>query len=149
MALPLADVREVLPLPELGAGPGQPPFVAGHFILDGEVALVLRLGQLLGLADSPPDFYAPLIRLRADGIGPTRLLLVDRVETVLAAPVCEPAPPEDSFNGCVLARFAHAGRLVHVLDRHRLLLTEEAAAARAFAGVLAERLAALADGDAR
>lgn len=140
-ALPLADVREVLACPMLTVGPGQPPFIAGFFALDGQAALVLRLDRLLGLRDSPEDLYAPLIRLA--GPGPARLLLVERAVSVV--PVTDPVPagPEESFNSCVTARFGHDGRLVHLLDRARLLLNAEEAATRAYSDAAATRLTAL------
>lgn len=140
-ALPLADVREVLACPTLTIGPGQPPFIAGFFALDGRAALVLRLDRLLGLPDSPDDLYAPLIHL--SGSGPARLLLVDRAVSVV--PVIDPVPAgrEESFNSCVTARFGHEGRLVHLLDRARLLLNAEDAAARAYCEAATKRLAAL------
>lgn len=141
-ALPLDDVREVLACPELQHSPGQPPFVAGVISLDGSPALVLRLDRLLGLPDSPEDLYAPLIRL--SGPGPVRLLLVDRAEAMVPVTDAVPAFPEESFNGCVSARFDHGGRLIHILDRARLLLAAEEAAAEAYAEKVAARLAALA-----
>lgn len=146
MALPLADVQEVLPLPDLGRGPGQPPFVAGYFVLDGLVALVFRLDRLLDRPEDPDDLYAPLIRLTdGDVPGPVRLLRVEQVDAVHAVARSVPVHPSESFNGCVIARFEHEGRVFHILDRQRLLLVAEDAATRAYAGLTETRLDALDD----
>lgn len=141
LALPIADVREVLACPELTQGPVQPRFIAGFFSLDGQVALVLRLDRVLGLPDSPEDLYAPLLHLA--GPGPARLLLVDRADAVVPVTNAVTAAPGESFNGCVIARFEHAGRLVHLLDRDALLLTAEEAATRSFVETSTARLDAL------
>jgi purine-binding chemotaxis protein CheW len=85
-AFPAHDLVEILPLTTIHFVPGCPPTLEGVINVRGEVASVIRLGQLLGLE------HAPMSRRSAILLGQCRLdqgelirsgLRVDRVIDVL------------------------------------------------------------------
>ncbi|WP_159714106.1 chemotaxis protein CheW [Geminicoccus flavidas] len=137
LALPLADVVEILPCPILQPLPGMAPTVGGVFRLEGSVCLALRTDRLLGLPERPPGLYSPLLRLRhADE---PCALIVDEVLDVAAAPVSPPFLAHRSLEGVVTGQVEWAGRGWHLLDAGRLVhLGEGAAPALWVAGRSAE-----------
>ena len=142
LALPLADVREILPCPILGSLPGMPSVLAGWFVLDGQTASALRLDRILDLPERPPALYSHLMRLK--NIEPPCLLVVDEVCEVVALEDPRSVPVGQTFNECVTGRVDWAGRVWHVLDRDRLLLRQERFAVAEFADRTQARLARLA-----
>ncbi|WP_233553423.1 chemotaxis protein CheW [Teichococcus wenyumeiae] len=130
-ALPRGAVRELLPLPRLSRPPSMPATLAGFVNLGGEALPVLALRHLLGLTRTVP--VEPLYRhiiVAEDTLPGSRVgLLVDRVLDLrpVAAAQCQPVPPEDSLNGCVIAQLSLPEGPAHLLDPARILLAQEQA----------------------
>ena len=145
LAIRQREVAEILPLPRLTPLPGAPPVVLGAFHLGGELVLVLRMADLLGL--SSPAEGRPLyhhLLLLPEHAGVLRLaLLVDRATDILAA---DPAllPPGASFNDCIDGDIRVDGAVVPLLTAARLLSAHEGAKLAAFAAHAAARDAAFA-----
>ena len=141
LAFPLVDVQEILPRPVLRSTPGMPSLLAGEFMLDGQMATVLRLDRILELAEWSPGLYAHLLRL--SHVEPPCLLVVDEVCAVVALPEARAIPAGRAFNECVTGWVDWAGRAWHLLDRGRLLRREERLAVAEFAERAQARLAKL------
>ncbi|WP_051328709.1 chemotaxis protein CheW [Geminicoccus roseus] len=141
LAFLASEVEEVLPCPLLQRMPGLADSVAGLFRLDGNNAVALRLDRLLGLAESPPGLYSPLVRLKA--AAPPVCLIVDRVCDVLPLGEMREAARHRSFNQVVVGEIEGGGRTWHVLDPARILLLEEQLALAEFGARADERLARL------
>lgn len=147
LALPLAELRHVAPLPHLASPIGAPPFVAGFFEFRGMPTAALRLDRLLGLDEEPLGIYAPLLILA--GQSPCVALHVCRVEAVVAAAQSElqPIAGEETLNGCVVGCARVAGENVCVLASERILLAAEREKLAAHAAMRKRRLDALQSSD--
>lgn len=124
LALPMAAVREVLPLLAIETPPGLPHPLLGFVTLQGHPVPVLAPRLLLDPQDKLTgiDLSAHLVRLRDDVC-----LLVDRAEEV-ATGVVGPLDPGHSLNDAITGELALAdGGVVHVVAPDRLLLDGERA----------------------
>jgi purine-binding chemotaxis protein CheW len=144
IALPSADVREVIPLLPVWRPPTLPRPLAGFINVRGEILPVLSPAALFEWpqASEPTDLFSHFVRLRGDAGddgGAALCLLVDRVEDFVTPPAAAVRPVRDSatHNGTVAAEVVLEDGIVHLLSLERLLdegerariaaLTEEAA----------------------
>ncbi len=124
-ALPLAAVREIVPMALLSRPPGLPALLEGFLNLAGTAVPVVRLDRLFHLPELALGLYTPLLILRTseDRVA----LMVESVRGIVAV------PPDDiragfdggSFNDCVEGEFTAGERVVHLLSLERLLLEKE------------------------
>jgi purine-binding chemotaxis protein CheW len=123
--LPLADLREVVPMAELSRPPGLPLLLAGLLNLGGTAVPVLRLDRLFGLPEITPGLYTPLLLLR--GGDPPLALLVERVSRIASLPpeAVLPVPAHQAFNDCAEGVTTLDGHVVVLLSAERLLLEKE------------------------
>jgi purine-binding chemotaxis protein CheW len=137
-ALPVADVRAILPRPHLVRPPACPAALAGFADLGTHLLPVLRLHRLLGLdatADPGEDLYSHIVELRAD-LG----LLVGRVLDVMSdATIAGTTAPDTSYNRCVTSMLEIAGQSVPLIEPARLLDTYERERLAAFRALADER----------
>ncbi|KQM56928.1 MULTISPECIES: chemotaxis protein CheW [unclassified Sphingomonas] len=136
LALPMAAVREVLPLLPIDAPPGLPRPLLGFVTLQGRPVPVLAPRVLLDpqAQVTGVDLFAHLVRLRHD-----ICLLVDRAEDV-ATGTAEPLAPGHSLNAAITGELPLAGGgTAHVIDPERLLLEGERATLAALTAAAAER----------
>lgn len=146
-AIPVTDVREVVPYAWLERPPRMPAFVQGVLNLAGTAVPVLRLDRLLGLAQ--PSFgleSSILIMTGADGgIG----LLVDHVEGVRATADFQFSAIDDgqSFQGCVSGQMHGPLGSAHLLSWRQVLLEEERQRLEQFRLDAEQRLAQLSEGE--
>lgn len=150
-ALPRAEVREILPLPNLHRPPAGTNLLAGFLNLGGAPLPVIDLARLLGLrdalaADAIRDPYRHLV-VAADG---TAAFLVDRVADLIPvdAGAIRPVAGDETLNGCVAAEIAQGERLVHALSIARLLTQAERERLAVLTRAAGERLAALGEASA-
>jgi purine-binding chemotaxis protein CheW len=124
MALPLSDIRQVLPVPLLGSPLGAPAFVEGFFDFQGVPVACVRAERLLGLEEEHLGIYAPLLLLAGND---TLALHVGKAELIIKTSVEEVQPigEEKTFNGCVAGRIGERGETIYVLSRENLLLAAE------------------------
>lgn len=117
LAVPMAAVREVLPLLPIEATPGLPRPLLGFVTLRGVPVPVLAPLLLLDpdAALASIDLSAHLIRLKD---GPC--LLADRAEDVVQGDVA-PLDPAHSLNAAIVGELGGS----HVVDPSRLLLDGE------------------------
>ena len=123
--LPVSSIQEIVPLPLLTRPPTLPAVLAGFLSLSQTPTPVLRLDRLLGLPESAPGLYTPLVVLN---LAESRLaVMVDSVSQVrpLAGVPVLPAGEEHSFNGCVEGLVTIDGHVVLLLCPERLLLEKE------------------------
>ncbi len=123
IALPMAAVREILPLLPIEATPGLPRPLLGFVTLHDRpvpvLAPLLLLDPGAGLAHI--DLSAHLVRLRGDGT----CLLADRAEDVVAGDVA-PLDPGLSLNAAIIGELPLADDgVAYVVDPDRLLLDGE------------------------
>jgi purine-binding chemotaxis protein CheW len=130
-AVPIHDVQEVVPLPELTALADAPPFVAGIFNLRGGVVTVIDLRQRMGVARRLWDrrtavlvtpFHERLFGLIVDHA----LSLIKVARTDL-----EPAPDFSSFLSASQGQFLQGvakgeGQLIPVINIERIFSVLEA-----------------------
>lgn len=148
-AIPVADVREVVPYAWLEQPPRMPGFVQGVLNLGGLAVPVLRLDKLL---DTPPAVIgldaSILIMKGADSpLG----LLVEHVEGVRSAAEFQFTAIDDgqSFQGCLAGQLHDpTGLAVHLLSWRAVLMAEEGRRLEHFQQSAQERLAELAAGEA-
>lgn len=145
-AIPVADVREVVPYCWLERPPRMPSFLQGVLNLGGDAVPVLNLGRLLGLAaQGAPGLEASLLIMRSETA--PMAMLVDHVEGVRDAAAFQFAPLEDerSFQGCVGGQLHGPRGSAHLLSWRRILLEEERVRLAQFQADMAERLTQLAE----
>jgi len=136
LALPMAAVREVLPLLPIEAPPGLPRPLLGFVTLQGAPVPVLAPRLLLDPHERTGgiDLSAHLVRLR-DGA----CLLVDRAEDVASGNV-GPLDPGHSLNDAITGELTLAdGNVVHVVAPDRLLLDGERVMLAKLTAAAAER----------
>ena len=133
-ALPQADVRELLPLPDLWRPPGAPSALAGFMRLGDAAVPVVKLQRLLGAnedgADAASSLYHHLILLRGGPSGGEVALLVPRVLDVVAVSPdrLRPSRSAETLNGCVEAEIEDGDGYIHLLATERILLERERSA---------------------
>lgn len=113
-ALPVRQVREVLPRAALTALPGAPAGVLGVLSLRGVLLPVLDLRQRLGLPAVPASIGQRfvVVELQTASVG----LLVDAVTGIVAGPADETASTRASTDE-VIRRVAEIdGRVVSILE---------------------------------
>lgn len=148
-AIPVADVREVVPYAWLGQPPRMPAFVHGVLNLGGLAVPVLRLDKLLGTPAAVIGLEASILIMK--GTDTPLGLLVEHVEGVRAAAEfqCSPLDDRQSFQGCLAGQLQDAtGLTVHLLSWRAVLLAEEAQRLSHFQQSAQHRLAELAEGEA-
>jgi len=140
LALPLADIRRVAPLPLLSAQVGAPYFAEGFFDYQGAPVAVVRLDRLLGLGDEPLGLYTPLLILKSED--PAIAFHVGRTNAILKLPASrfQPIGEDESLNDCVAGRISEAGETIYLLSTERLLLNEERARLAAHKAMMQRRL---------
>jgi purine-binding chemotaxis protein CheW len=124
-ALPLGEVREIVPLAALSQSPGLPSVLAGFLNLGGTAVPVVRLDRLFRLPDQATGLYTPLLILRqAD---PPLALLVEKVSEILTLSNGAVLPLRDghSFNDCAEGVVTAGERVILLLSAERLLLEKE------------------------
>ena len=124
LALPLAEISEVLPMALLTKPPGKPPILEGFLNLAGDAWAVVNLSAVLGLPPEIPGVYSALLAMR----GPERTaFLVKRVLGIVTVGSGDllPAIGAASFNDCASTSFVVDGRPVHLLTYAKVLLLKE------------------------
>ena len=124
-ALPLTEVKEVVPMAGLSRPPGLPSVLAGFLNLAGTAVPVIRLGRLFEVAEPTLGPYTPLIILRHPDYRVA--LLVEKVSDILAVPeeAILPVQENHSFNDCADGMITAGGRVVLLLSAERILLEKE------------------------
>ncbi len=121
--LPLADVQEIAPLPELDPAPGESGLIAGFMNLRGVAVPALDAARLFGLHPPPRTLHTPLVVMR----GARAALLVDTVVDIARVSPASlmPVPQDSCFNNCTAAQVKGEEGVVNLLSRERLLLEKE------------------------
>lgn len=144
LALPLADVKRVLPLPVLEPPLGGPSFVEGFFDYQGAPVAALRLDRMFGLEEEDLGVYSPLLLLEARNL--MVALHVSKVDGILnlGERRAQPIGRNETFNDCIVGRVAdRRGDTIYVLSREEFLLVEEGARVNALETMRKQRLGAL------
>ena len=124
-ALPLAAIREIVPMALLSRPPGLPSLLEGFLNRGGTAVPGVRLSRLFDLPELVPALYTPLLILRTseDRIA----LLVERVRGIVAV-----SPDDiraghdgDTFNDCVEGEITVGETIVHLLSPERLFVEKE------------------------
>jgi len=111
LALPIADVRETLPVPPITRVFLTPPCLAGVFSLRGDIVPVIDLGILLGL---PPTAVG----------NDSKIVVVDRLRDLRTIEAALDPPPEGlaaEVAGLMLGVVATPTGTVRVLDARAVL----------------------------
>ena len=139
-ALPVAAVREVVPIARLARPPQLPALIEGILNLRGVAVPVLRLDRLLGQADASFGLESSILIMRDQ---PPLGLLVSHVEAVRAADEFQvlPVAADNTFNGCLTAELASPGGSLHLLSWPDLLLEAERGRLNEFCARAQARLA--------
>jgi chemotaxis signal transduction protein len=140
LALPLEDLRRVVPLPLLQAPIGAPRFVEGFFDLEGTPVAALRLDRLFSLREDKLGIYTPLVVLQVGGLAVA--LHVERIDGILsvAETAIQPIGRGETFNACVVGRISDRENAVYVLSKDEILLAEERAKIAAHRAMRQQRL---------
>jgi purine-binding chemotaxis protein CheW len=138
VALPLAAVREVVPMAALTRVPTGPALLEGFLNLGGELVPVLRTDHLLSLRESRPTPGSRIVVLAGGGA-----LLFDAVHGVGTGTALHPLRPEDSFNGAAEGLLEVGEAAYHLLRPERLLLEAERRRLEELAEVERQRLSAV------
>ncbi len=126
----IADVREIIRVPDIAAVPGAPQFVEGVINLRGTIIPIIDLRKRFAMEEKSRDEHARVVVVEIDGL--LTGLVVDLVREVLKVPHkgIETAP--DLLTGSVDIRFirgiAKAGegkRLIIVLNVEEVLSFKE------------------------
>jgi purine-binding chemotaxis protein CheW len=125
LAFPAQVLVEILPLTTIHFVPGCPPALEGIVNVRGDIASVVRLGDLLGMTHAPSDRRSAI--LLGQGTQVRSGLRVDRVVDVLdVTEVSIQAPPEslpEPLRGLATGVFEHQGQVVILLDLDRVFQT--------------------------
>jgi purine-binding chemotaxis protein CheW len=126
LALPLAEIAEVLPTPRLSPITSMPSAARGLFMLGGKPKVVIDLARLLDLPEDDDGglFRHHILMPRNSEDLADAALLVRRVTGTRIGLIC-PQPEEESFNGCVAANVSFGDDLVPLLSLPRLLTALE------------------------
>ncbi|MHB8836694.1 MAG: chemotaxis protein CheW [Candidatus Methylomirabilia bacterium] len=140
----IEGVREIVRVPEITAIPDAPPFLEGMINLRGRILPVIDLRRRLKLSEGLRDKHTRVLIIEDAGklVG----LLVDSVSEVLRIPegALEPPPEMISSIGVeYLSAIAKSGgRLISLLDFHKVLGLEDLKRATAASRALSENQAA-------
>ena len=139
-ALPISQVREVLPMAKLLRPPHLPSMLEGFLNIAGVATPILRLDRVLGLSLSEPTASSHLIWLRESST--PMILLVERVHSVFTVTNHEMLSLKEhqTFNHCVVSQVQHNDINVHILSVEKLLLTQERKTVEEFALLSQKRL---------
>lgn len=128
--LPVYDVQEVVPLPELTPLADAPPFVRGIFNLRGQIVTTIDLRRRLGLKARPWDLKNGVVIIRSQET--LYGLIVDQALSLITLPTqeMEPSPEVSSTTGSPQSRLVRVvgkldGRLIPILNLSRILTTVE------------------------
>jgi purine-binding chemotaxis protein CheW len=156
-ALPLACVREVLPMAELSRPPQLPRILEGFLNLAGQAVPVVRLERLFGLADGQqppvcgqhssrepvPELYTPLliVAIRRRLVA----LLVEKVTETVSATAAEIVPLEKghSFNGCARGIVRKGECMMLLLRPERIFIEGEMRCLKEYQAMEQQRLEAI------
>jgi chemotaxis signal transduction protein len=140
LALPLEELRRIVPLPSLQAPVGAPHFIEGFFDFEGVPVAALRLDRLFGAAEEILGIYTPLIVLQVSELA--LALHVQRVDGILsvAETSIQPIGREETFNACVVGRISDRENTIYLLSKDELLLAEERAKVAAHHAMRGQRL---------
>ena len=130
-AMPVQEVQEVVPLPELTPLVDAPPFVSGIFNLRGRIVTAIDLRQRMGLRRRPWDLKT------ADLVVPFEEklfgVIVDEALSLiqLSSQHMEPAPDLSSFMGGLQSQFILGvakweEHLIPILSARRIFTVVEA-----------------------
>jgi purine-binding chemotaxis protein CheW len=133
----IEEVHEIVRVPEITAVPDAPPFLEGMINLRGKIVPVIDLRRRLRLEGAARDKHTRVL-VAEDG-GRLVGLLVDAVSEVLRVPEGSLEPPPEMISSIgveyVSAVAKAGGRLISLLDFHKVLGLEDlkraTAAARA------------------
>jgi purine-binding chemotaxis protein CheW len=142
LALPRERISRILAIPALGHPPGLPSAMEGILDLAGRAIPVIRLDRLLGLPPISNHPYRHILLLH--DVDPAVALLVDRTTDILrvSSDAEKALPPDETFNGCVIALYsAPDSTQVHLLSSDRLLNEREKRALVDFQATEQRRLA--------
>lgn len=146
-AIPVTDVREVVPYAWLARPPGMPSFVDGVLNLGGVAVPVLQLDNLLGMPPATIGLDASILIMKTPEapLG----LLVEHVDGVRAGAAFQFAALEDrhSFQGCLTGQLHGPQGVVHVVSWRKVLMEEEERRLEQFQLSAQERLATVTDGE--
>jgi len=144
--IPLAAVKEIVPMPLLSRPPGLPSVLAGFFNLGGTAIAVLRLDHLFAVPNQTPFLYTPLLVLQNFGF-PLALMVeeVISIDAIRESSILS-APENSSFNACTEGVAATNEGHVIILSPKRILLETEQQSLAALAAVEQTRLAELGGG---
>lgn len=127
-AFPGQQIVEILPLTTIHFVPGCPTCVEGVINVRGEIASVLRLGDVLALTHAPDTRQSAILLGQSLATDPVIRsgLRVDQVLDVLDVIAASIQPPPDTLQEplrtLATGVFLHQGRTVVALDLERLLL---------------------------
>ncbi len=125
LALPIADVRETLPVQPVTRVFLTPPCLAGVFSLRGEIVPAIDLGVLLGLARTVVGDNSRIVVIEhaagTAGIVVDRLRDLRTLETALEPP---PASLPPAIAALLVGVAATSTGTVRVLDVHAVLTAE-------------------------
>jgi purine-binding chemotaxis protein CheW len=124
-ALPLNEIREIVPMAELSRPPGAPSILAGFLNVAGRAIPVIHVSRLLSLPDVASTLYTPIVLLR--GGNPALALWVERVSQIVrvAENSITPLAANHSFNDCAVGVLQQGDGVVVVLSAERILLDKE------------------------
>lgn len=125
LALPIADVRETLPIQPITRVVLTPPAIAGVFSLRGDIVPVIDLGVLLGLARTEITDEARIVVLNHEqtAVG----IVVERLRDLRTIDTLEPPPPHlpPSVAGLLAGIAATDTGTVRVLDARAVLTADQ------------------------
>ena len=123
--IPLADVREVLPMAQLLRPPALPSLLAGLLNLDGVAFPVLRLDRLFGVPEQPTGQYTPLLILRHEESPLALLVSAVRRIVLVADDAILPVRDYHAPNECVEGILTIDDHMALLLSSGRILSEKE------------------------
>ncbi|NCC26975.1 MAG: purine-binding chemotaxis protein CheW [Gammaproteobacteria bacterium] len=125
LAFPARVLTEILSSTTIHFVPGCPPALEGVIDVRGDIASVVRLGDLLGLTHAHPDRRSAILLGRGTQVRSG--MRVDRVLDVLDVPEESIHTPPDSLpeplRESATGVFEHRGQATILLDLDRVFLT--------------------------
>lgn len=124
-AIPLAAVREVLPLPLLSRSPQMPAILDGFMHLGGIAVTVVNVARLFDVPEAAPALYTPLLLLHGDSA--PIALKVERVLGAVSVSESSTVRLEEhaACNECVRGAAMIDDRVVLLLSPDRILLRQQ------------------------
>lgn len=141
LAVPVADIQEIVHYAELASPPSLPAFVKGFLNLDGNPVAVIDVALLFNLQSDPVSLYSPIVILRS--AEQSLAMLVESVHAVarFTPDAVLPVPPDHALGDCAIGSINWSDHLHSVLNVHRLLLREETQRIAELSEIARERLA--------